>query len=201
MQDMALRAGRRLQDVAVAWHARGDRRPDSRQQLADLRRQRMTCSATLSSDYQVQDWTARQAVSPSGRFRVIEETQPRAGLFTGDGIRWDVAWGLLAGIAALLVLVLLIQVVGIGVGNRSVARLNSKIEAVAQKNERMQAELAYQSEDVNVCTEAVKLNMVASDRARTVWLTAPENAILTVMESPKDPADPPGNRLASAQGD
>ena len=199
MQEMAARAGRRIEDVSLAWKVRQDRK-DNRQQTANLRRKRMTCSPALEDSIQRQDWTARSAMSPSGRFRVTEEFTGRRKIISSGGIRWEIAWGVLIGIAALLLLVLLVQLSRIGTDTRSINRLGAKIEAIADKNDRMNQQLSYLSEDVNVCTEAVKLNLVAADGTRTIWLTAPEYANTFMDDRPAEYAGY-GERLAAARGD
>ena len=74
------RTGRRLLDAARqlcggAWSS------DERMQVNSLHRQRMTCSDSMQTFTNTQDWTGGLGVSPSGRFRVIEETKPKRKIF------------------------------------------------------------------------------------------------------------------------
>ena len=94
------RTGHRLLDAARqfrgnAWNA------DARMQMNSLHRQRMTCSDSMQTFTNTQDWTNGLGMSPSGRFRVIEEAKPKRRMFSREGIRWDASWILL--IATVLV--------------------------------------------------------------------------------------------------
>ena len=174
MLDMPIRAGRRLQDAAVRLREGVSRHTDERQQVNSLHRQRMTCSDSLQSFTNTQDWTGGMGVSPSGRFRVIEEAKPKQKFFSGAGIRWDAAWIIIAAAAVLCVMVLLADVAGMGLGSRAIRKLDGKIEDLSRRNEAMRQELALSAGDVSVCTEAVKYDMISGYGAQTVYLTAPQ---------------------------
>ena len=147
MTEMTARVRNRLQDGLINWQERRFQKDDFRQQQADIHRSRMTCSASLPSFHQTQDWTG--GLSASNRIPVIEETKP-----------------------------------------------------METKNERLQAEIELQAGSSSVCTEAVKLNLISSNGARTIRLTAPVNAQLTFSSAEKaaENADLEG-RLTSNAGD
>ena len=112
-------------------------------------------------------------MSPSGRFRVIEEAHSRQKLFSGEGIRWDAAWILIAAVIILCAAVLLADVAGIGLGSRTIVRLDSKIADQGRRNDALKLELEANSGDVTICTEAVKLDMIYGFGASTIRLTVP----------------------------
>ncbi len=180
MMEMPIRTGRRLQDVAIRIRERISGGDDDRQQYASIHRQRMTCSDSLRTFSQTQDWTSGMSMSPSGRFQVIEESQPRRKAISREGIRWDMAWAVIILAAVLFAAILLADLAGIGTTSRTLSRLNDKVTAISARNDEMKAELAYSSGDVSVCTEAVKLNLIAGNGARTILLTAPGDACLTM---------------------
>ena len=180
MMEMPIRTGRRLQDVAIRIRERISGGDDDRQQYASIHRQRMTCSDSLRTISQTQDWTSGMSMSPSGRFQVIEESQPRRKAISREGIRWDMAWAVIILAAVLFAAILLADLAGIGTTSRTLSRLNDKVTAISARNDEMKAELAYSSGDVSVCTEAVKLNLIAGNGARTIRLTAPGDACLTM---------------------
>ena len=147
------RTGRRLLDAARqlrggAWSS------DERMQVNSLHRQRMTCSDSMQTFTNTQDWTGGLGVSPSGRFRVIEETK-------------------------------LADVAGMGMGSRTISRLNLKIADMNEKNNQLKQEIAQDSADVSVCMEAVELNLIGGGGAQTIRLTIPQNsgAVTTELRS------------------
>lgn len=173
MLDMPIRAGRKLQDAAANLREGFSRRVDERQQVNSLHRQRMTCSDSLRFT-NTQDWTEGMEMSPSGRFRVIEEAKPRQKLFSREGIRWDTAWIVILAAVVLMGAVLLADLAGMGIGNRTIARLNTKITEQGRQNATLKQELDISAGDVSVCTEAVKLNLISGYGATTVQLTVPQ---------------------------
>ena len=183
MTDIPLKTGKWFQDLVLDARERRDRRTDDRQSISDVRRNRMSCSAALRTFSQTQDWTGSMGVSPSGRFQVVEASQGKQRVFTREGIRWDVAWACLIATAILLSIILLVDLSGIGISMKSIQKLDRKIETVAASNDELQARLEYSSGDVSVCTEAVKRNLISSGGARTIRLTAPENANLTLTQT------------------
>ena len=60
-------------------------------------------------------------------------------------------------------------------------KLESKINAITERNDQMKSELEIKAGDVSVCTEAVKLNLISSRGVQTIQLTAPTEANLTMM--------------------
>lgn len=200
MTEMTARVRNRLQDGMINWQERRFQREDFRQQQADIHRSRMTCSASLPSFHQTQDWTG--GLSASNRIPVIEETKPRQRLISSEGIRWSTAVTALIIVGVLLMAFLVVDVTNIGAGGRTITKLNSSIRDLETKNERLQAEIELQAGSSSVCTEAVKLNLISSNGARTIRLTAPVNAQLTFSSAEKaaENADLEG-RLTSNAGD
>ncbi len=200
MTEMTARVRNRLQDGMINWQERRFQREDFRQQQADIHRSRMTCSASLPSFHQTQDWTG--GLSASNRIPVIEETKPRQRLISSEGIRWSAAVTALIIVGVLLMAFLVVDVTNIGAGGRTITKLNSSIRDLETKNERLQAEIELQAGSSSVCTEAVKLNLISSNGARTIRLTAPVNAQLTFSSAEKaaENADLEG-RLTSNAGD
>lgn len=200
MTEMTARVRNRLQDGMINWQERRFQREDFRQQQADIHRSRMTCSASLPSFHQTQDWTG--GLSASNRIPAIEETKPRQRLISSEGIRWSAAVTALIIVGVLLMAFLVVDVTNIGAGGRTITKLNSSIRDLETKNERLQAEIELQAGSSSVCTEAVKLNLISSNGARTIRLTAPVNAQLTFSSAEKaaENADLEG-RLTSNAGD
>lgn len=200
MTEMTARVRNRLQDGMINWQERRFQKTDFRQQQADIHRSRMTCSASLPSFHQTQDWTG--GLTPSGRIPVIEEAKPRKRLISSEGIRWDAAIAALVIIGVLLTILLTVDLACIGTSARAVTKLNSSIHDLEEKNERIQAEIDMTTGSASVCTEAIKLNLISSNGARTIRLTAPVNAQLTVStaEHAAENADLEG-RMTSNAGD
>ena len=200
MTEMTARVRNRLQDGMINWQEKRFQCEDFRQQQADIHRSRMTCSASLPSFHQTQDWTG--GLSASNRIPVIEETKPRQRLISSEGIRWSAAVTALIIVGVLLMAFLVVDVTNIGAGGRTITKLNSSIRDLETKNERLQAEIELQAGSSSVCTEAVKLNLISSNGARTIRLTAPVNAQLTFSSAEKaaENADLEG-RLTSNAGD
>ncbi len=176
MLDMSVRTGRKLQDAARKLREEVSRHTRERQQVNSLHRQRMTCSDSLQSFTNTQDWTNGMSVSPSGRFRVVEEARPKQKIFSREGIRWDAAWISLIAVTVLCAALLLADVAGMGLGSRSIVRLNNKITDMTRRNQELKQELELNAGDVSVCTEAVKLNLISGYGAQTIVLTAPQEA-------------------------
>ncbi len=197
MMELPVRAGKRLQDFSVAWQENRDRR-DLRQQHADIRRERMTCSDSLRSFPQNQDWTRSMEMSPSGRFQVVEEKNQRQALITRDTVRWDAAIAAIILLAVLFTGILVADLAGIGLSSRNIGRLDDKVKLMTQKNEELESRLLSRTGDVTVCTEAVKLNLIASGGARTIGLTAPTNANMTLTGGMRQAA---ASSPDAAQGD
>ena len=182
MMGISARAGR-IQQAAVNWQEATTRRSENRQQHADIYRQRMTCSDSLRFDTQTQDWTGGMGISPSGRFQVVENNGEKARLFSAEGIQWKSAWMIIAAISVICVAILLADLAGIGASSRALGKLDSKITEMSEKNEQLRAEIAYNAGDISVCTEAVKLNLVSGSGVRTIVLTAPQDANMTISAS------------------
>ena len=174
MMEMPIRTGRRLRGAADQIRRGIDRSFNERQQVNSMHRPRMSCADSTRTFTNTQDWTNSLEMSPSGRFRVVEETKPRQKFFSRSGIRWDAAWVILAAVVILCAAILLADIAGMGLGSRSIGRLGGKIEDQIKVNEQMKQELAVSAGDVSVCTEAVKLNLISGSAAQTIHLTAPQ---------------------------
>lgn len=183
MTDMSLGVRSRLQDGVINWQETRYRKNEERQQHADIRRSRMTCSADLPEIRQTQDWTGSMAMSPSGRFQVIEERKPKVRIISGDGIRWNAALTILILVSVILCAILLADLAGMGNSGRSIAKLNSKIHAVESKNEDLKLELEMSTDSATVCTGAVRMDLISSNGAQTIRLTAPQDARITLSSA------------------
>ena len=200
MTEMTARVRNKLQDGVINWQERRYRNSDFRQQQADIHRSRMTCSASLPSFHQTQDWTG--GLSASNRIPVIEETKPRQRLISSEGIRWDAALAALIVIGVILAAILVADLASVGMGSRTIQKLHTSIEEQQNKNERKKAEIQLSESNTSVRTEAVKLNLISSNGARTIVLTAPESAqlVMSTAAQAAENADLEG-RLTSYAGD
>ena len=183
MTDMSFGVRGRLQDGVINWQETRYRKSEERQQHADIRRSRMTCSADLPGIRQRQDWTGGMAMSPSGRFRVIEERKPRIPAVSGDGIRWNVALTVLILASLILCAILLADLAGMGNSGRMIAKLGSRIQTIETRNEELKTELEMCTDSATVCTGAVKMDLISSNGAQTIRLTAPQEARITLTSA------------------
>lgn len=174
MLEMPIRTRRRVQDATRQIRETIARRTGERQQVNSLHRQRMTCSDSMRTFTNTQDWTNGMGISPSGRFQVIEEARPKRKAISRDGIRWDVAWIIVAAIVLLCGAILVADLAGISISSRTIGRLDSKIADMTKRNDLLKQELELSASDVSVCTEAVKLNLISGYGAQTITLTAPQ---------------------------
>ncbi len=200
MTEMTARVRNKLQDGLVNWQERRYQKADFRQQQADIHRSRMTCSASVRSFQQAQDWTG--GLADTGRKPVIEEAKPRKKLISADGIRWDAALTVLVLVGILLTVILVADVAGIGTSGRMIGKLNTSIRDLENKNEQVKAEIELNANGASIRTEAVKLNLISSGGAKTIRVTAPVNAQLTLSTAAQaaENADLEG-RMTSYAGD
>ena len=183
MTDMSLGVRNRLQDGVINWQETRYRKNEERQQHADIRRSRMTCSADLPGIRQTQDWTGSMDMSPSGRFQVIEERKPKVRMISGEGIRWSAAQTILILVSVILCAILLADLAGMGNSGRMITKLNSKIHTVESRNEDLKLELEMSTDSATVCTEAVRMDLISSNGAQTIRLTAPQDARITLSSA------------------
>ena len=183
MTDMSIRVRSRLQDGMINWQETRYRKSEERQQHADIRRSRMTCSADLPEIRQSQDWTGSMSMSPSGRIQVIEERKPKVRVISGDGIRWNAALGVLIAVALVLSVFLLGDLAGMGNSGRMIAKMNTRIQTIESKNEDLKAELEMSTDSATVCTGAVRMDLISSNGAQTIRLTAPQEARITLSSA------------------
>ena len=191
------RVSRRFQDVQA--DLRGILNPRTIRRQTEYRTRRpMTCADSVRTVQQTQDWTEGVGMSPSGRFQVIEEKQKRVPLVSREGLQWRFGWAVLTACAVLMAVILLGDVFAIGNSERTIGRLNNRIELISAKNEQLASQLNISAGDITVCTEAVKLNLISAYGASTVRLDAPQGANLTLAANA---AQGQGARIASAMGD
>ena len=183
MTDMSIRVRGRLQDGMINWQETRYRKSEERQQHADIRRSRMTCSADLPNIRQTQDWTGNMTMNPSGRFRVIEERQPKVRVISGDGIRWNAALTILVLVSVILCGILLTDLAAMGNSGRMITRLGSRLQAIGYKNVDLKTELEMSTDSATVCTGAVRMDLISSNGAQTIRLTAPQNARFTLTSA------------------
>ena len=200
MSDLAGRAERRIADLGADLRGLFEAKTGTRPITVNRYRQRMSCSDSLRPLGQTQDWTEGMGVSPSGVFRVAENDGRREKILSRKGIRWDVGRGILIAVAAVLVLVLVLEAFGVSARRRMTGKLEVKTQALAAKNEELQQELDWQAGDVSVMTEAVRLNLISGYGARTITLTAPAEANLTLSTAVALEAFS-GGRMTSNAGD
>ena len=160
MSEMTARIRDRVQDKVIDWQERRYEKDSFRQQHADIHRSRMTCSETLSSFHQSQDWTG--GMTASGRIPAIEETKPKQRILSAEGIRWDAAVTALVAIGVLLLILIAADLAGIGSDGRSIRKLNNTIAELENKNQELLAEMEQSTSDASVCTQAVGLNLISS---------------------------------------
>lgn len=148
------------------------------------RRQRITVADHLETRafQNTQDWTGGMGISPSGRFRVVENGRKER-IISRKGIRRDWAVRLFVLLAAVAAVVLLVELAAFGAGRIRIQKLNRNIEAVESRNDALRETLDRSSGDVSVCTEAVKLNLVSSSGVQPIPLRAPSGAKMVLMES------------------
>ena len=174
MLDMPIRNRGKIRGAARQAREGIHQRFGERQQVSSLHRQRMTCSGSVQSFANTQDWTGSMAMSPSGKFRVAE-SRTRQKIFAREGIRWDAAWVILAAVIVICLAVLLTDAAGMGIRSRNISRLEKNIQDMDRKNAELRQEVAYNAGDVSVCTEAVKLNLISGNGVQTISLTVPQN--------------------------
>jgi len=202
MMNMTANVRNRLQDGVINIRENRRRTEDFRQQQADIRRSRMTCSARLPSFQQTQDWTGSIGTCPGAKLGFIEEKKQKKPILSRDGIRWDAAMAALIVAAVLLTGILLADLAGIGTGSRMIGKLKDKIESVENRNDQLQQEIDLYYGSASVCAEAVKMDLISSNGARKIRLTAPIDARMTLSSATKaaENADLEG-RMSSNAGD
>ena len=152
---------------------------------ATPRRQRITVADHLepSPFANTQDWTGGMGISPSGRFRVATDPGSREKPLNRKGIRKDWAGRVLTLMIAIMAVALLVELASLGAGQIRIQKLNARITAMEERNEELRESLRRSSEDISVCTEAVKLNLVSSNGVKPITLTAPSRARMVLMEA------------------
>ena len=170
----------KLQTTAADWMENRRRKSEFRVQDVDIYRQRMRCSDSVRFDTSPQNWTGSMQMSPSGRFQVIEEAKPRRCFVSAEGIRWDVAGIAIVAVVILCAAVLLSDLACIGAGTRTISRLENQVAGSTEYNAELQREMIMAANDVGVCTEAVKLNLISRHAVPTLRLTVAADTNMTV---------------------
>ncbi len=194
--ELTVRARRRAQDAVINLRERIAESDSFRQQQADLRRQRMSCSESLRAFSQTQDWTGGMGVSPSGRFQVIEEARPKQKIISREGLRIDAVRIILAVLLLVFTAIILADLAAIGNSSRTVSKLDKKIASITEQNEAIQLELDRQAEDLSVCADAVKLNLISGYGAQTIQLTVPQTTA-----NQNDAGSEETGRISASTGD
>lgn len=166
------------------------------------RRERITTRPGLefSSFRNTQNWADGMGVSPSGRFRVVEEPRDRKKAVSREGIREDWAKLLIWILAAAILTAVLAMAASIGSSSLRIRKLETRMEAAQARNLELKGELAALGGDVSVCTKAVELNMISSNGAPTIQLEAPTAATMLLVETGGASATEEPELRASAQG-
>jgi len=152
-----------------------------------LRRERMTGTDKLErmGFQNAQDWVKGVGLSPSGRYQVVEEPRKKQQVFGKTGLRSDWARLIIWILAAVMCLVLLVRMASAGALSLQIQKLETRIAAAQTTEARLKSELAYSGGDISVCTRAVELNLISSNGAPTIQLTAPEGATMNLV-SPQE---------------
>ena len=170
----------KLQTTAADWIENRRRKSEFRVQDVDIYRQRMRCADSVRFDTSPQIWTGSMQMSPSGRFQVIEEARPKRKIVSAEGVRWDAAVIAIIAVVILCTAILLGDLANMGTGTRTISRLENQIAGSTEYNAELQRELAQIANDVTVCTEAVKLNLISSNAVQTIRLTVAADTNMTV---------------------
>ena len=83
-----------------------------------------------------------------------------------------------------------------------IRKLNNTIAELENKNQELLAEMEQSTSDASVCTQAVGLNLISSYGAKTIQLTVPDGAQMTLSTAAKaaENADIEG-RMSAYAGD
>ena len=79
-----------------------------------------------------------------------------------------------------MIAVLLADIGMIGNTSKQIRSISTKMERIEEKNGQLENELYAMANDVSICTEAVKLNLVSSNGATAIALTVPYGATTTL---------------------
>lgn len=186
----------RLQNIPQFFREKKDEKLASKAQEADTRRVRMTEADSLEK---INDWTGRNTrTSNMVRVEAVRVHRRREPVFNTSGVNKKVGYGIVLGLICILMVVLLVELGGIGYTNRQIKRIESRIDNYRRDSERTEAELAEEKGDTNLISQAVGLNMVSSG-SNVIVLRAPENANLTFDMG--EVAQVSSESLAVIQGD
>ena len=166
-------------------YASFDLRNENRQVQSSARRERMSVNRSVPEERfrNTQDWTTTMGMSPSGRYEVFGETKKQEKPITWSSVRWSWATAVICLAAVVMIAVLLADIGMIGDTSKQIRSISTKMERVEEKNGQLENELYALANDVSICTEAVKLNLVSSNGATAIALTVPYGATTTLAET------------------
>ncbi len=152
---------------------------------AEHTRERITCSDALNRRLQnPKAWKDASSVHGDIRILKVDKVGNKQKLLTRGGIRWDLASAILLAMAVVFAIVLLTDLGVNGTSVRQIRTMELKLQAMQEKNDKLERQVAASMEDTNVKMEAVKLNLISSGGAGTVWLTVPEEATMLPADQP-----------------
>lgn len=120
----------------------------------------------------------------------------RVNAFNHDGMKATAALVALALLTATLAMTYIVARSRLNEAGKGIDSARMAIQQVTSRNDDLQRDLAEREADVQVSMKAVKMGMISSRGANMIYLTAPENAVIT----PADNWFLSGDRLASLAG-
>ncbi len=120
----------------------------------------------------------------------------RVNAFNHDGMKATAALVALALLTATLAMTYIVARSRLNEASKGIDSARMAIQQVTSRNDDLQRDLAEREADVQVSMKAVKMGMISSRGANMIYLTAPENAVIT----PADNWFLSGDRLASLAG-
>ncbi|MCQ2457417.1 MAG: hypothetical protein MJ142_01655 [Clostridia bacterium] len=148
-------------------------------QEADVRRERISCrSDKVDAMFRDDNWRKYTVdTANTGRNPVV--TDRNAGkVFSRNGVRWSIGAWAISTLAAILAIILIADIAGIGYQKKEKETLEKKIAAVSASNSEMSTQLAQEATDASICMNAVNLNLVSSRTIEVIRLTVPDDATL-----------------------
>lgn len=120
----------------------------------------------------------------------------RVNAFNHDGMKATAALVALALLTATLAMTYIVARSRLNEASKGIDSARMAIQQVTSRNDDLQRDLAEREADVQVSMKAVKMGMISSRGANMIYLTAPEDAVIT----PADNWFLSGDRLASLAG-
>lgn len=196
MVSMPINMKHRLQNIPQYFREKKDEKLAEKEQGADIKRVRMTEADSLGSSF---EWSGKNTrTSSMVRVEAVRVHRKRQPIITAEGINKKAGYGIVAVLAFVLIVVLLVDLGGIGYTNRQIKRTENRIETFRRDSEKTETQLADQKGDSKLISQAVGLNMVSAG-SNVIVLHAPENANLTFDMN--EAAQVSSENLAVIQGD